>query len=164
MVSRRSQSDLLNQREVEAARGGRSAPKEVAVRRNADTLLHIRLRDYHRGMALTDEQVARLTDERFAHTRPDLRGVPDVPREALPPGLRWPAFFQTAALLRFRHRFVPYMHRRFGDIFTVRMIPGGRPLVLFTRPEHTKEIFAGDPEVFHAGKGNAILGPIMGEH
>ena len=44
------------------------------------------------------------------------------------------------------------------------MLPGGRPLVLFTRPEHAKEIFAGDPEVFHAGKGNAILGPIMGEH
>ena len=46
----------------------------------------------------------------------------------------------------------------------MRLIPGGRPLVLFTRPEHAKEIFAGDPEVFHAGKGNAILGPIMGEH
>ena len=43
-------------------------------------------------------------------------------------------------------------------------MPEGRPLVLFTRPEHAKEIFAGDPEVFHAGKGNAILGPIMGEH
>ena len=41
---------------------------------------------------------------------------------------------------------------------------GSRPLVLFTRPEHAKEIFAGDPEVFHAGKGNAILGPVMGEH
>ena len=36
--------------------------------------------------------------------------------------------------------------------------------MLFTRPEHAKEIFAGDPEIFHAGKGNAILGPIMGEH
>ena len=43
-------------------------------------------------------------------------------------------------------------------------VPGGRPLVLFARPEHAKEIFAGDPAVFHAGKGNAILGPIMGEH
>jgi cytochrome P450 len=56
------------------------------------------------------------------------------------------------------------MWRRYGDVFTVRIVPGGRPLVLFTRPEHAKEIFAGDPEVFHAGKGNAILGPIMGEH
>ena len=56
------------------------------------------------------------------------------------------------------------VHRRYGDVFTVRILPKGRPLVLFTRPEHAKEIFAGDPEVFHAGKGNAILGPIMGEH
>ena len=36
--------------------------------------------------------------------------------------------------------------------------------MFFTRPEHAKEIFAGDPEIFHAGKANAILGPIMGEH
>ena len=43
-------------------------------------------------------------------------------------------------------------------------MPKGRPLVFFTRPEHAKEIFAGDPEIFHAGKGNAILGPVMGEH
>jgi cytochrome P450 len=115
-------------------------------------------------MALTDEQVARLTDERFAHTRPDLRGAPRVRRDQVPPGLRWPVLAQTAGLLRFRHRFVPYMHRRFGDVFTVWLIPGGRPLVIFTRPEHAREIFAGDPEFFHAGKGNAILGPIMGEH
>ena len=115
-------------------------------------------------MALTDEQVARLTDERFAHTRPDVSRLPQVRRDQLPPGLRWPVFAQSAGLLRFRHQFVPYLHRRFGDTFTVWMIPGGRPLVLFTRPEHTREIFAGDPEIFHAGKGNAILGPIMGEH
>ena len=36
--------------------------------------------------------------------------------------------------------------------------------MFFTRPEHAKEIFAGDPEIFHAGKANGILGPIMGEH
>nr|WP_182542022.1 cytochrome P450 [Nocardioides ginsengisegetis] len=89
---------------------------------------------------------------------------PPIDTSGLPPGPRWPVFLQSAGLLRFRHRFVPYLHRRYGDVFTVRIIPGGRPLVLFTRPEHAKEIFAGDPEVFHAGKGNAILGPIMGEH
>ena len=71
---------------------------------------------------------------------------------------------QTAGLLRFRHRFVPAMHRRYGDVFTIRTVPNRRPLILFTRPEHAKEIFAGDPESFHAGKGNAILGPVMGEH
>ncbi|THI95472.1 cytochrome P450 [Nocardioides sp.] len=91
-------------------------------------------------------------------------GLPPVPTDGLPPGPRWPALVQTAALMRFRHQFHPWLHRRYGDAFTVRLVPGGRPLVLFTSPEATKEIFAGDPEVFHAGKGNAILGPVMGEH
>ncbi len=77
---------------------------------------------------------------------------------------RWPAAVQTVALLRFRHWFHPYLHKKYGDIYTVRLMPDGRPLIFFTRPEHAKEIFAGDPEIFHAGKGNAILGPIMGEH
>src|SRR5262245_57059057 len=88
--------------------------------------------------------------------------IPDA--SELPPGPRWPTVVQSMGLLRFRHRFVPWMHRRYGDTFTVRVIPEGRPVVLFTRREHTKEIFAGDPEVFHAGKGNAVLGPVMGEH
>jgi cytochrome P450 len=110
-----------------------------------------------RGVTVTDERLARMTG----------RGGRPVPRSqegSLPPGPRWPALLQTVALMRFRHTFVPAMHRRYGDVFTVRLVPGGSQLVLFTRPEHAKEIFAGDPEVFHAGKGNAILGPVMGEH
>jgi cytochrome P450 len=89
---------------------------------------------------------------------------PAIPRGALPPGPRWPALVQTVALMRFRHQFHPYLHKKYGEAFTVRLIPGGRPLVLFTNPDVTKEIFAADPAVFHAGKGNAVLGPIMGEH
>lgn len=87
-----------------------------------------------------------------------------VPQEELPPGPRWPALLQSLALVRFRHAFVPAMARRFGDVFTIRLVPENRPMVLFNRTEATKEIFAGDPEKFHAGKSNAILGPIMGEH
>ncbi len=82
----------------------------------------------------------------------------------LPPGPRMPTVLQSIALMRFRHRFIPHLQRRYGDTFTVRLIPNGRPLVLFTRPEDTRQIFAGDPEIFHAGRANAILGPIMGEH
>lgn len=108
---------------------------------------------------------ADLTARRFERMRPfGGQRAPRFPTRGLPPGPRWPVWVQSAALLRFRHQFVPYLWRRYGDVFTVRVVPGGRPLVLFTRPEHAKEIFAGDPEVFHAGKGNAILGPIMGEH
>src|SRR3990170_6135306 len=116
-------------------------------------------------MAPLDDDVPRLADERFAKMRPfGGEAPPPVDEAGLPPGPRWPVLLQSAALLRFRHQFVPWCHRRYGDVFTVRMLPKGRPLVLFTRPEQAKEIFAGDPAVFHAGKGNAILGPIMGEH
>jgi cytochrome P450 family 135 len=105
------------------------------------------------------------TARRFERMRPfGGEPAPRLDTRGLPPGPRWPVWMQTVALLRFRHRFVPHLWRRYGDVFTVRIVPGGRPLVLFTRPEHAKEIFAGDPEYFHAGKGNAILGPIMGEH
>ncbi|GAA1476993.1 cytochrome P450 [Nocardioides aestuarii] len=116
-------------------------------------------------MATLQDDPARLTARRFARMRPiDGESPPPTDRSVLPPGPRWPVLLQSAGLLRFRHTFVPWLHRRYGDVFTVRVLPKGRPLVLFTRPEHAKEIFAGDPEVFHAGKGNAILGPIMGEH
>ena len=115
-------------------------------------------------MATLDD-VSELTAERMRRMSPGNQGkLPPVDRTGLPPGPRWPVLVQTAALLRFRHRFHPYLRRRYGDVFTVRLAPGGRPLVFFTRPEHAKEIFAGDPEVFHAGKANGILGPIMGEH
>jgi cytochrome P450 len=112
------------------------------------------------------DDTAALTAERFKRMSPAApQGVlPPVVTEGLPPGPPWPALVQTVALFRARHRLHSYLHRRYGDVFTIRLVPGGRPLVFFTRPEHTREIFAGDPEVFHAGKGNAILGPIMGEH
>jgi cytochrome P450 len=115
-------------------------------------------------MAALDD-VSELTAERFRRMSPgNGPKLPPVDRTGLPPGPRWPVLAQTATLLRFRHWFHPYLHRKYGDVFTVRLAPGGRPLVFFTRPEHAKEIFAGDPEIFHAGKANAILGPIMGEH
>jgi cytochrome P450 len=117
-----------------------------------------------RSMPARDD-VSSLTDERFRRMSPGTGPpLPPVDLTGLPRGPRWPVLFQTAALLRFRHWFHSYLHQRYGDVFTIRLAPGGRPLVFFTRPEHAKEIFAGDPEVFHAGKANGILGPIMGEH
>ncbi len=122
-------------------------------------------------MALLDHEQTEptdpraLTQQRFERmTLAGGDGLPAVDMVGLPDGPRWPASVQTVALLRFRHWFHPYLHKKYGDIYTVRLMPKGRPLIFFTRPEHAKEIFAGDPEIFHAGKGNAILGPVMGEH
>ncbi len=36
--------------------------------------------------------------------------------------------------------------------------------MIFSDPADIKEIFAADPSQFHAGEGNAILKPVMGEH
>ena len=106
-----------------------------------------------------------VTDDRFAKMKPyNATFVRKIPARDLPPGPRWPALIQSIALMRFRHQYIPWLHKRYGDVFTIRTVPKAAPLVLFTQPEHAKEIFAGDPEIFHAGKGNAILGPIMGEH
>jgi cytochrome P450 len=108
-------------------------------------------------MTTTDDRLAKMT------LRPG-GGVRRPGSRELPPGPRQPALLQSLRLMRFRHSFVPRMRQRYGDVFAVRLVPEGRPLVLFDRASATKEIFAGDPEVFHAGKGNAVLGPIMGEH
>ena len=110
-----------------------------------------------------DAATAALTEKRMRRMRVFGGPAPTIDRSTLPPGPGWPPLLQSIGLLRFRHRFVPWAHRRYGDVFTVRLLPD-RPLVLFTRPEHAREIFAADPETFLAGKANAILGPMMGEH
>jgi cytochrome P450 family 135 len=110
-----------------------------------------------------DAATAALTEKRLRRMRIFGGPAPAIDRATLPPGPRWPALLQSIGLLRFRHQFVPWAHRTYGDVFTVRVLPD-RPLVLFTRPEHAREIFAADPSTFLAGRANAILGPMMGEH
>lgn len=105
------------------------------------------------------------TEARFERMRPLAQGVSTrVDAADVPDGPKYPGLVQSIALMRFRHTWIPHLHRKYGDVFSIRILPEGRWLVVFNRPEHVREIFAGDPEVFHAGKGNAILGPVMGEH
>ncbi len=95
--------------------------------------------------------------ERYIVKRP-------VPKDAvLPPGPRLPAAVQTVMFMAHRDTFGPRWHRRYGDVFSLNVAPAGRAVVI-TRPEHIREVFNGPATVFHAGEGNAILGPIMGEH
>jgi cytochrome P450 len=89
--------------------------------------------------------------------------APDAPAGALPPGPRLPAALQTLLFFVVPTWIAPRWQRRYGDVFSVHLAPAGRGVVL-AEPEHVREVFAGQPATFHAGEGNAILGPVMGEH
>jgi cytochrome P450 len=81
--------------------------------------------------------------------------------EGLPPGPRLPRTLQTLLIWTQRERFIPAMHRRYGDTFTVNAEPTGFGVVL-RNPDDLRTIFRGDPKVFHAGEGNALLAPLVG--
>jgi cytochrome P450 family 135 len=81
--------------------------------------------------------------------------------EGLPPGPRLPRALQSVLIWTQRQRFIPAMHRRYGDTFTVNAEPTGYGVVL-SNPDDLRTIFRGDPDVFHAGEGNALLSPVVG--
>lgn len=82
----------------------------------------------------------------------------------IPAGPKMSPLRMTWKFLRNRHELVPQWHREYGDAFAIRILPGPRSFVVFSDPADVKEIFASDPSQFHAGKGNEILKPVMGEH
>jgi cytochrome P450 len=51
--------------------------------------------------------------------------------------------------------------RRFGDTFTIR-IGHEPPWVMISHPDAIRQVFTGDPAVFHAGEANVILLPVLG--
>ena len=82
----------------------------------------------------------------------------------IPAGPKLSAGLMTWRFLRDRAGTIPAYHEEFGDTFSLKILPGPRTLVVFSDPADIKEIFAADPSQFHAGKGNEILKPVMGEH
>lgn len=83
--------------------------------------------------------------------------------DRMPPGPSESVLRQTIRFRRGRQHYLPLMHDRYGDIVTLRVVPGG-PFVILRNPDHIKEVFRGAPEVFHAGEGNSLLVPIVGRH
>jgi cytochrome P450 len=53
--------------------------------------------------------------------------------------------------------------QRYGDMFTLRIAYEGK-WVMLADPAAVKQVFSGDPRVFHAGEGNQILSPILGRN
>jgi cytochrome P450 len=70
---------------------------------------------------------------------------------------------QTAIWARQAQWFLSQSRRRFGPMFTLEIAYEGRWVVV-ADPDLIKQVFTGDPKVFHAGEGNDILRPLLGEH
>lgn len=51
----------------------------------------------------------------------------------------------------------------YGDTFTLQYKRFGTH-VLVSHPDDVRQVFTGDPQVLHAGRGNALLEPILGRH
>jgi cytochrome P450 family 135 len=86
-----------------------------------------------------------------------------APIKGLPPGPRMPRALQTAIWSRQAQWMLEQSRARFGDMFTIRIANEGT-WVMLSDPELVKQVFTGDPRVFHAGEGNQILRPILGEN
>jgi cytochrome P450 len=74
-----------------------------------------------------------------------------------------PRAAQTAIWSRQAQWMLRQCRSRFGDMFTLK-IAHEDTWVMLSDPEMVKQVFTGDPRVFHAGEGNQILRPILGDN
>ena len=103
---------------------------------------------------MTTTEMARTQVEQAAE-QPVLEGVPRGPR--------LPRALQTLLWATRPLSFMQRARRRHGDVFTIRPY-GFSDIVVLTDPEHIKEVFTGDRDVFAAGKANAAMSPVLGSH
>jgi cytochrome P450 len=78
-----------------------------------------------------------------------------------PPAPRMPRPIQTAIWSRQAQWMLIQSRRRLGPTFTLEIAYEGKWVVI-SDPELVKQVFTGDPRVFHAGEGNEILRPLLG--
>ncbi len=86
-----------------------------------------------------------------------------APERRLPPSPPLPMPVQTAIWSRQARRMLYACQDRYGDMFTLRIAYEGT-WVMLADPEAIKQVFTGDPKVFHAGEGNQILGTVLGQN
>ncbi|MBJ7470785.1 MAG: cytochrome P450 [Solirubrobacteraceae bacterium] len=79
------------------------------------------------------------------------------------PGTRAPRAVQAFG---FFARPTPYFAKqraRHGGMFRMH-VADEKPWVVVSTPELVKQVFTGDPAVFHAGSANSVLLPLLGDH
>src|SRR4051794_9142910 len=80
---------------------------------------------------------------------------------SLPPGPHGPNVLHTAGWIMRPGPYIRRLRARYGDTFTLHM-DRRVPWVVVSHPDDVKRVFTGDPNVLHAGEGNAILRPLLG--
>jgi cytochrome P450 len=85
-----------------------------------------------------------------------------TPERRLPPSPPLPRVAQTAIWSRQARRLLYACQDRYGDMFALRIAYEGT-WVMLADPAAIKQVFTGDPKVFHAGEGNQILEPVLGK-
>jgi cytochrome P450 family 135 len=83
--------------------------------------------------------------------------------KGLPPGPRMGRVPQTAIWSRKAQWLLEQSRARFGPMFSLKIAYEGDWAVI-SDPELVKQVFTGDPRVFHAGEGNQILRPVLGDN
>ncbi len=101
--------------------------------------------------------------EAMAPAAASINGHGPGPVRGLPPGPRMGRPLQTAIWSRRAQWLLEQSRARFGPIFSLKIAYEG-DWVMVSDPELVKQVFTGDPRVFHAGEGNQILRPILGEN
>jgi cytochrome P450 family 135 len=86
-----------------------------------------------------------------------------LPERRLPPSPPLARPIQTAIWSRQARRLLYACQDRYGDMFRLRIAYEGT-WVMLADPAAIKQVFTGDPKVFHAGEGNQILAPILGKN
>lgn len=98
--------------------------------------------------------------------------VSDHGSPSLPPGPRVPAVVQSARWLLGSAAFMDQCRARYGDMFTLRLLPKAaagpgagrhpRPWVFLGDPEHIRQVFTADPDIVRTGETNRFLEPLVG--
>jgi cytochrome P450 len=95
-----------------------------------------------------------------------MKGVrPTLPvvraRARLPPGPRMPSALQAVGWAERPLPFMERVHKRYGDIFTMRIRHAGT-WVFLCDPEDVKQVFTAEAKTLGVGEANSLLGPILG--
>jgi cytochrome P450 family 135 len=98
---------------------------------------------------------ATATIEERPAARPAIKGLPPGPRMKRP--------LQTLIWSRRAQWMLEQCRSRLGPMFTLNIAYEGT-WVIVTDPEAVKQVFTGDPRIFHAGEGNQVLKPVLGEN